>query len=62
MTGERFRCCVGCSDAVVEGFARDGPAFVERAVNEPTFLEEVSGITAMKASVVDDACEWLEDE
>jgi ubiquitin-like modifier-activating enzyme ATG7 len=60
MTGERFKCCVGCAEAIVEGYARDPTAFVERAVNEPNFLEEASGIAAMKASVVDDACDWVD--
>jgi ubiquitin-like modifier-activating enzyme ATG7 len=62
MTGSRFKCCVGCSEPVVEGFLKDRVEFVWNAVNESEFLEDVSGITAMKASIVDDACEWEDDD
>jgi ubiquitin-like modifier-activating enzyme ATG7 len=62
MTGERFKCCVGCSEPIVEGYLRDPAGFVERAVNQPNFLEDVSGISAMKASLVDEACDWVDED
>jgi ubiquitin-like modifier-activating enzyme ATG7 len=58
----RFANCVACSQAVVEGYRADPAGFVEKAVNLPTFLEDVSGITALKAAAVDDDCEWVDDE
>jgi ubiquitin-like modifier-activating enzyme ATG7 len=57
----RFANCVACSQGIVEGYRGDGPGFVERAVNHASFLEDVSGITALKAATVDDPCEWLDD-
>ncbi|OHS96604.1 ThiF family protein [Tritrichomonas foetus] len=62
MTGDSFKCCVGCSEKVVNGYLEQGAEFVMRAVNEPNFLEDVSGITEMKATMVDEDCEWIDDD
>ena len=60
MKGERFKCCVACSDSIISGYLKDGIKFIERAVKEPNFLEDVSGITQMKKSLVDEDCEWVD--
>ena len=61
MTGDRFKCCVGCSEPIVQGYINDGAEFVLKAINEPSFLEDISGITDMKASMKDEDCEWIDD-
>lgn len=62
IVGERFKCCVGCSEPIIEGYIKDGAQFVMRALNEPNFLEDVSGITAMKAELVNEDCEWIDED
>lgn len=55
MLGQAFDKCVGCSKNVIEGYLANKHEFVLRACNEPDFLEELTGITAMMANInVDD--------
>lgn len=55
MYGQAFDKCVGCSKAVVDEYMRDKREFIIRACNEPDYLEELTGITAMMANInVDD--------
>ena len=60
MTGSRFSCCVGCSDPIIAAYLKDGPEFVAKAVTDASYIEDVSGITAMKESMVDEDCEWID--
>jgi len=55
MYGQAFDKCVGCSKAVVDEYMRDKREFIIRACNEPDYLEELTGITAMMANIkIDD--------
>ncbi|PYH47712.1 putative autophagy ubiquitin-activating enzyme ApgG [Aspergillus saccharolyticus JOP 1030-1] len=44
VVGKNYRFCSGCSDNIVETFKMDGWDFVHRALNEPGYLEELSGL------------------
>ena len=61
IVGERFKCCVGCSDKIVETYLKDGADFVMKAMNESNYLEDLSGITEMKAEMANVDCEWLDE-
>jgi len=55
MFGQAFDKCVGCSEAVVKAYKQNKEEFIIRACNEPDFLEELTGITAMMANInIDD--------
>jgi ubiquitin-like modifier-activating enzyme ATG7 len=55
MLGQAFEKCVGCSSKVVEAYKENKHEFIIRACNEPDFLEELTGITAMMANInIDD--------
>lgn len=55
MFGQAFDKCVGCSKAVIDAYKENKQEFIIRACNEPDYLEELTGITAMLASInVDD--------
>ncbi|CDW71187.1 e1-like protein-activating [Stylonychia lemnae] len=51
MYGEAFDKCIGCSHKIIEAYQNDRDAFILRACNEPDYLEELTGITAMLAQV-----------
>jgi ubiquitin-like modifier-activating enzyme ATG7 len=61
VSGGRFANCVACSDPVIQGYREQGPAFVEKAANQPGFLEDVSGITEMKSAMVDETCDLIDE-
>jgi len=55
MFGQAFDKCVGCSKPIIEAYEKNKHEFIIRACNEPDFLEELTGITAMLANInVDD--------
>jgi ubiquitin-like modifier-activating enzyme ATG7 len=55
MFGQAFDKCVACSSPIVEGYLANRQEFMIRACNEPDYLEELAGITAMMANInVDD--------
>lgn len=55
MFGQAFDKCVGCSEKIVEAYKSNKQEFIIRACNEPDYLEELTGITAMMANInIDD--------
>uniref|UniRef100_A0A1I7XL37 ThiF domain-containing protein n=1 Tax=Heterorhabditis bacteriophora TaxID=37862 RepID=A0A1I7XL37_HETBA len=47
----RFNKCVACGSSVTEAYAANGWKFVKEVMNSPSFLEEVSGLDKLQASV-----------
>ena len=45
--GPAFQQCTACSDVILGQYSKDGFAFLHRVFNNPTHLEDISGITAM---------------
>ena len=55
MFGQAFDKCVGCSQQIVNAYIENKQEFVIKACNEPDYLEDLTGITAMMANInVDD--------
>jgi len=51
LRGEAFRYCSACSPAVLEAYEKEKEAFVMRVLRQGVdYLEQVSGLTAMKAA------------
>ena len=48
ITGRCYDCCSACSAKVVDAWRRDGWGFVERALNERGFVEDVSGLAEVQ--------------
>ena len=42
--GKSYNCCSACSDRIVDAYNADGWDFVERALNEKGYVEELSGL------------------
>eukprot|EP00899_Mesostigma_viride_P026342 jgi/Mesvir1/6893/Mv09055-RA.1 len=61
ITGQAFDRCTACSAKVISEYRARGPAFVLQALNSPAYLEEITGLAAMKSAVDDDQLEWEND-
>ncbi|GAB5372948.1 hypothetical protein AAMO2058_001708100 [Amorphochlora amoebiformis] len=48
ITGNAFDKCTACSDAIVQLYLKESWKFVFQALNDPKWLEDISGLTAMK--------------
>lgn len=53
VVGHAYDRCTGCSAAVLRGYAADPFGFLVRACADPAFLEDLTGLTAMKAEETD---------
>nr|CCC94164.1 putative ubiquitin activating E1 enzyme [Trypanosoma congolense IL3000] len=60
--GYRYELCTACSDAIVHQYKENGSRFVVRCVNEPMYIEEVSGVKAFKESCIIDDCDGWDDD
>lgn len=64
ITGNAYNCCSACSDRVLDAYQKEGWAFVERALNDKDYVEELSGLKevqrAAEAAAAD--VEWSEEE
>lgn len=63
IAGKSYNCCSACSDTIVNAYRTDGWNFVEKALNEKGFVEELSGLAevqrAAEAAAAD--VEWEEE-
>ncbi|PGH17000.1 ubiquitin-like modifier-activating enzyme ATG7 [Helicocarpus griseus UAMH5409] len=44
VSGKSYNCCSACSANIINAYKQHGWAFVERAVNEKDYVEELSGL------------------
>jgi ubiquitin-like modifier-activating enzyme ATG7 len=59
--GKAYDCCSACSPTILEAYERDGWEFVKRAINEPGFVEEVSGLAEVQRRA-EEAAKAMQDE
>ncbi|KOG99232.1 Atg7p [Saccharomyces eubayanus] len=60
-----YEHCPACSPKVIEAFTESEWEFVKKALNDPLYLEEISGLTLIKQEVEqlgNDVFEWEGDE
>ncbi|RHW69648.1 Ubiquitin-like modifier-activating enzyme ATG7 [Trypanosoma brucei equiperdum] len=60
--GCRYEQCTACSDPIVRSYKDEGLAFVLRCINDPMYIEEVSGVKAFKESCALDSCDGWDDD
>ncbi|KAI9045122.1 putative autophagy ubiquitin-activating enzyme ApgG [Aspergillus affinis] len=60
--GRSYPCCSACSDNIVGAYKRQGWEFVQKALNEPGYVEELSGLKEVqsKAEATIADIEWDE--
>ena len=63
IAGKSYNCCSGCSDKIVDAYRVDGWDFVQKALNEKGFVEELSGLAEVQraADAAADDVEWDEE-
>ncbi|EED23605.1 autophagy ubiquitin-activating enzyme ApgG, putative [Talaromyces stipitatus ATCC 10500] len=44
VTGRSYDCCSACSDRIVDAYRKDGWDFVQKAINDKDYVEELSGL------------------
>ena len=52
ITGKSYKCCSACSDNIVRAYKSEGWEFVQRALNEEGYVEEVSGLKEVSPCLV----------
>ncbi|KAF3007514.1 Autophagy protein 7 [Curvularia kusanoi] len=64
VTGQPYSCCSACSDVVLAAYEADPWGFVQRALNERGWVEEMSGLKEVqrRADEAADDLEWDSDE
>jgi ubiquitin-like modifier-activating enzyme ATG7 len=53
MFGHQYDKCTACSSKIVDEYKKDTFGFLQKCINEPNVLEELSGIKTMKDTDVD---------
>ncbi|XP_020584577.1 ubiquitin-like modifier-activating enzyme atg7 [Phalaenopsis equestris] len=61
LLGYSSKSCTACSDAVVSEYRRKGMEFVLQAINQPAYLEDLTGLTELMKSVNSVTLDWDED-
>lgn len=62
LLGYSSKSCTACSDAVVSEYRRRGMDFILQAINQPTYLEDLTGLTELMKSVNLFSLDWDEDD
>ena len=64
IAGKSYNCCSACSDKIVDAYKSEGWEFVQKALNEKGYVEELSGLKevqrAAEAAAAD--IEWSEED
>lgn len=61
LSGERFSCCPACSTAVVNAYKEQPEEFLRRAIAEPDYLDQVSGLATLRKDEAIKVEAFLED-
>lgn len=48
ISGKSYNCCSACSDRIVDAYNADGWDFVQKALNEKGYVEQLSGLTEVQ--------------
>ncbi|PKY02900.1 autophagy ubiquitin-activating enzyme ApgG [Aspergillus campestris IBT 28561] len=62
VAGRSYKCCSACSDNIIDAYKKEGWEFIQRALNETGYVEELSGLKEVQATAeatIDDI-EWDE--
>ncbi|MCJ1369753.1 Autophagy protein 7, partial [Loxospora ochrophaea] len=63
ISGKSYDCCSACSPKVLEAYEKNGWDFVQRALNEKGYVEELSGLAEVQRAAEKAAAdvEWEEE-
>jgi len=62
--GPNYDCCSACSEKVMNAYEQDGWQFVQKAMNEKGYVEELSGLAEVQrlAEAAANDVDWEEDD
>jgi ubiquitin-like modifier-activating enzyme ATG7 len=62
--GPNYDCCSACSEKVLHAYEQDGWQFVQKAMNEKGYVEELSGLAEVQrlAEAAANDVDWEEDD
>jgi ubiquitin-like modifier-activating enzyme ATG7 len=49
VTGRNYDCCSACSDKILSAYEAEGWEFVQKALNDKVYIEELSGLQEVRA-------------
>jgi len=58
ISGYAYDKCTACSRKVVEEYRAKGFAFLLQVFNNPSYLEDLTGLTELKQATQDFSIEW----
>ncbi|KAM0858733.1 hypothetical protein ACQ4PT_047657 [Festuca glaucescens] len=61
LLGYSSSSCIACSDVVLSEYRSRGMDFVMQVINEPTYLEDLTGLTELMKSADYSRVEWVDD-
>uniref|UniRef100_A0A093W3S1 Ubiquitin-like modifier-activating enzyme ATG7 n=1 Tax=Talaromyces marneffei PM1 TaxID=1077442 RepID=A0A093W3S1_TALMA len=63
ITGRSYDCCSACSDRIVDTYRKDGWDFVQKAINDKDYVEELSGLKEVQRKAEENVAdiEWDDD-
>jgi ubiquitin-like modifier-activating enzyme ATG7 len=62
MHGEAYDKCTACSARVVGLYREQGFAFVLQCLNNPKYMEEVTGLAAERQALAEKYSNWDDDD
>lgn len=62
MYGHYYDKCTACSDVIVDLYKKDGVDFIVKCMNEPLYMEEVTGLRAEKEAMEAKYANWEDDD
>ncbi|KAJ3670895.1 hypothetical protein LUZ60_008321 [Juncus effusus] len=62
LLGHSSDSCTACSQSVVTEYRKRGLEFVLEAINHPTYLEDLTGLTELMKSVGSFQLDWVDDD
>ncbi|KAL4889733.1 autophagy ubiquitin-activating enzyme ApgG [Aspergillus ambiguus] len=62
VVGKSYKCCSACSEKILEAYKNDGWEFVQKALNESGYVEELSGLKEVQRTAEAAAAEIEWDE
>ncbi|CAN8245961.1 unnamed protein product [Cochlearia groenlandica] len=62
LLGQASNSCTACSETVVSEYRKRGNSFILEAINHPTYLEDLTGLTELKKAANSFSLDWEDDE
>ncbi|ESQ39728.1 hypothetical protein EUTSA_v10000804mg [Eutrema salsugineum] len=62
LLGQASNSCTACSETVISEYRERGNSFILEAINHPTYLEDLTGLTELKKAANSFNLDWEDDD